>query len=157
MNDQRAKPWADVIPEHDLASFGRGFDRQDRPLAAGARPAVVVVDMARAFVDSTYPMGWSATGYPGEPTRDGSSRWYTAKYPVRALDRLEPACAHDARQRGQAGKVLLVAPGVELVLDRVVDVHSDEVEGVRVRRGDRASYSRTDALFPTILLDHGDR
>jgi len=58
------KPWVDSIPEEDLASFGRGFDRQDRPLSAGVRPAVVVVDMTRAFVDSTYATGWSATGYP---------------------------------------------------------------------------------------------
>jgi maleamate amidohydrolase len=58
------KPWIDTIPEEDLASFGRGFDRQDRPLSAGRRPAVVVVDMTRAFVDSTYATGWSPTGVP---------------------------------------------------------------------------------------------
>ncbi|MEV8637636.1 isochorismatase family protein [Streptosporangium sp. NPDC051023] len=59
-----SKPWAGVISEEDLASFGREFDNQDRPLRAGVRPAVVVVDMTRAFVDSAYPTGWSPTGYP---------------------------------------------------------------------------------------------
>jgi maleamate amidohydrolase len=58
------KPWNGVIPEEDFASFGRKFESQDRPLTAGVRPAVVVVDMTRAFVDSTYRTGWSATGYP---------------------------------------------------------------------------------------------
>ncbi|MET9670975.1 isochorismatase family protein [Streptomyces sp. NPDC006475] len=59
-----SKPWADAIPANDLASFGRGFDSQDRVMTAGSRPAVLVVDMTRAFVDSTYPTGWSPTGGP---------------------------------------------------------------------------------------------
>ena len=58
------KPWTGVIPPKDLASFASGFDQENRPLAVGGRPAIVVVDMTRAFVDSTYPMGWSETGYP---------------------------------------------------------------------------------------------
>lgn len=59
-----AKPWNGVIPDEDIASFGPGSGSRDRPLTAGTRPAVVVVDMTRAFVDSTYPTGWSPTGYP---------------------------------------------------------------------------------------------
>lgn len=59
-----SKPWAGAIPPEDLASFGRNFDSEDRPMSAGSRPAVIVVDMTRAFVDSTYPTGWSPTGYP---------------------------------------------------------------------------------------------
>lgn len=59
-----SKPWTGVIPEEDLASFGRGFDKPERPLTAGVRPAILVIDMTRAFVDSAYPTGWSATGYP---------------------------------------------------------------------------------------------
>ena len=58
------RPWSDVIPEEDLASFGREFDQPDRPLTAGTRPAILVIDMTRAFVDSTYSTGWSPTGYP---------------------------------------------------------------------------------------------
>jgi maleamate amidohydrolase len=55
-----AKPWDDVIPDSDRAGFG---ERPDG-IAACQRPAVVVVDMTRAFVDSAYPTGWSATGWP---------------------------------------------------------------------------------------------
>jgi len=58
------KPWDGVIPAEDVASFGREFDRQDRPLTVGTRPAILVIDMTRAFVDSAYSTGWSATGYP---------------------------------------------------------------------------------------------
>ncbi len=59
-----AKPWSDIMPSEDVAAFGGMSDRQDRPMSAGARPAVIVVDMTRAFVDSTYPSGFSPTGYP---------------------------------------------------------------------------------------------
>jgi maleamate amidohydrolase len=58
------KPWADVIPTEDVASFRRNFDAMDRPMTAGTKPAIVVVDMTRAFVDSAYPSGWSETGWP---------------------------------------------------------------------------------------------
>lgn len=44
--------------------MGREFDSQDRPVKVGVRPAVVVVDMPRVFVDWTHPIGWSPTGYP---------------------------------------------------------------------------------------------
>lgn len=33
-------------------------------MTVGTRPAVLVIDMTRAFVDSIYPTGWSPTGYP---------------------------------------------------------------------------------------------
>jgi maleamate amidohydrolase len=59
-----AKPWIGVIPDEDLAGFGSVFKDQDRPMTAGVRPAIVVVDMTRQFVDSAYPTGWSPTGYP---------------------------------------------------------------------------------------------
>lgn len=57
-------PWDGVIPDSDVASFRNGFDNTERPLGVGDRPALVVVDMTRAFVDSQYPTGWSETGYP---------------------------------------------------------------------------------------------
>lgn len=58
------KPWSGVIPDEDLASFSREFDNEDRPLSAGTKPALLIIDMTRAFVDSTYPTGWSPTGAP---------------------------------------------------------------------------------------------
>lgn len=64
MSSSATKPWAGVIPESDLASFRREFADPDRALSAGRSPAVVVVDMTKAFVDSLYPTGWSETGQP---------------------------------------------------------------------------------------------
>lgn len=59
-----AKPWDAVIPPEDLAAVGAAYDRADRPLSAGLRPALLVVDMTREFVDSAYPTGFSPTGWP---------------------------------------------------------------------------------------------
>ena len=58
------KPWDGIVPEEDAAAFGRGFANADRPLQAGSKPALLIVDMTRNFVDSSYPTGWSPTGYP---------------------------------------------------------------------------------------------
>lgn len=59
-----AKPWHDLIPEEDAASFRSTGGAGDRPLSVGRRPAVLVVDMTYEFVDSAYPTGWSPTGWP---------------------------------------------------------------------------------------------
>jgi len=58
------KPWTDLISREDVDSFRRGHDAETRPMTAGTRPAVIVVDMTRAFVDSAYPTGHSSTGWP---------------------------------------------------------------------------------------------
>jgi nicotinamidase-related amidase len=58
------KPWSDLIPPRDVGSFGGGFDAESRPMSAGTRPALVVVDMTMAFVDSAYPTGHGDTGWP---------------------------------------------------------------------------------------------
>jgi hypothetical protein len=58
------KPWSDLIPTDDVGSFGRGFEAANRPMSAGTRPALIVVDMTLAFVDSAYPTGHSETGWP---------------------------------------------------------------------------------------------
>lgn len=58
------KPWDDIIPAQDIESFAAGFHPVERALQAGERPALVIVDMTREFVDGAYPTGWSATGYP---------------------------------------------------------------------------------------------
>jgi len=58
------KPWDGIMPPEDVEAFGRGFERQYRPMTPGKKPAVIVVDMTMAFVDSTYPSGFSPTGWP---------------------------------------------------------------------------------------------
>jgi nicotinamidase-related amidase len=57
-------PWDDVIPAADRAAFERGELAGARTIDVGVRPALIVVDMTVEFVDSTYPTGWSETGYP---------------------------------------------------------------------------------------------
>lgn len=58
-------PWDDVIPEADRQRYkAAGYGSEYRPITAGTRPAVIVVDMTREFVDSRWPTGNSETGYP---------------------------------------------------------------------------------------------
>lgn len=58
-------PWDDVIPEADRQRYkAAGYGSEYRPISAGTRPAVIVVDMTREFVDSRWPTGNSETGYP---------------------------------------------------------------------------------------------
>lgn len=80
----REKPWDGVIPPQDLAAFAGGFDADDtRPMSVGTRPALLVVDMTRAFVDSDYPKGWGATGWPAvAATRTLLAAARTASAPV---------------------------------------------------------------------------
>jgi maleamate amidohydrolase len=39
------KPWSGVIPDDDLAVFAAGHLPEDRPITAGERPALMVVDL----------------------------------------------------------------------------------------------------------------
>lgn len=59
-----AKPWEGVIPPEDVEALGSRMERQHRPMTAGSRPGLIVVDMTLAFVDSSYPSGFSPTGWP---------------------------------------------------------------------------------------------
>ncbi|MQB01307.1 MAG: isochorismatase family protein [Actinobacteria bacterium] len=59
-----AFPWDGVIPTEDLEAFAGGREMIVRDLDVGDSPALLVVDMTRAFVDSAYPLGWSDTGWP---------------------------------------------------------------------------------------------
>lgn len=64
------KPWHGLVSDEDVGSFRKGVENESRPLTAGQRPAVIVVDMTRQFVDSAYPTGWGPTGWPAvEATR----------------------------------------------------------------------------------------
>lgn len=57
-------PWTGLIPTEDVAAFARGFKPEQRAIDAGTRPALVIVDMTRAFVDSRYTTGHAETGQP---------------------------------------------------------------------------------------------
>jgi nicotinamidase-related amidase len=83
-------PWNGIVPEADVLSFRKEPGFHDRPIRAGERPALIVVDMTRAFVDSRYPTGWSETGYPAVAAnrrlleaarRGGIPIFFTKAYP----------------------------------------------------------------------------
>ncbi len=54
--------WADALaamPARRSARLLRaGFGEASRPMEAGGRPALIMVDMTRGFVDWAYPTGW---------------------------------------------------------------------------------------------------
>ena len=58
------KPWTGSIPPEDLMTFEGGEAADARPMSAGTSPALIIVDMTVAFVDSAYPTGHSPTGWP---------------------------------------------------------------------------------------------
>jgi maleamate amidohydrolase len=60
----RGRRWLDAIPRDDVESFAGGYETIERPPVHGDRPALLIVDMTRAFVDSAYPTGWGETGWP---------------------------------------------------------------------------------------------
>ncbi|MGH7312220.1 MAG: hypothetical protein ACREJV_03530, partial [Candidatus Rokuibacteriota bacterium] len=55
--------WDDVIPEAERQLYAKGGMGEGR-VGMGERPAIIVVDMTYGFVDSAFPLGHSATGYP---------------------------------------------------------------------------------------------
>lgn len=53
------------IPESDQQALEKMWGgAMPEPWGLGTRPAVLVVDMTRAFVEDRFPTGWSATGKP---------------------------------------------------------------------------------------------
>jgi len=54
--------WDDVIPEEDLKMFAKS--KSGGKAGYGKKPAIVVVDMTYGFVDDSYPLGCSKTGWP---------------------------------------------------------------------------------------------
>jgi nicotinamidase-related amidase len=52
-----AAPWADAVPADDVGRFSGGASTITRPLEAGSSPALLVVDMTRAFACDDYPTG----------------------------------------------------------------------------------------------------
>ncbi len=55
--------WDDVLGEADRTRFAKGFSAEDW-VGFGERPALLVVDMCRAFVEDAYPTGDSIHGRP---------------------------------------------------------------------------------------------
>jgi maleamate amidohydrolase len=99
----RSHPWLAQIPPSDVESFAGGYDSIDRAPSHGQRPAVLIVDMTRAFVDSAYPTGWGTTGWPAvEVTRRLLEAARAAGLPV-YFSKAFPDSAH-VPIRGQNGR-----------------------------------------------------
>lgn len=147
------KPWMGVIPTEDLAAFADGFDTVDsRPIAVGRFPALVVVDMTRAFVDSAYAKGWGETGWPAVAATEvllGSARhagipvFYTQAYPWPH---------HDPRpaERGHWRFPPVKAPASELPPgDVIVDQLAPHADEIVIYKGSKPS-----AFFATPLISY---
>jgi nicotinamidase-related amidase len=53
------------LPRDDLAALTKYWEgKLPAPWGLGQRPAVIVVDMTRGFVEDEFPMGWFKTGGP---------------------------------------------------------------------------------------------
>jgi len=52
----------DIIPAEERARYAKG--NMGRRVGFGARPAVLVVDMTRAFTEDRFPLGCTAAGVP---------------------------------------------------------------------------------------------
>ena len=52
----------DIIPPDERARYAKGH--MGRRVGFGARPAILVVDMTRAFTEDRFPLGCSAAGAP---------------------------------------------------------------------------------------------
>lgn len=147
------RPWDGVIPPEDLAAFAAGFDADDgRPLAAGAKPAVIVVDMTRAFVDSAYPKGFGETGWPAVEATErllAAARavdapvYYTQAYPVPGH---KPRPAERGHWRFPPGP----PPAAELPPgDVIVDQLTPDDDDIVLFKGSKSS-----AFFGTPLAAH---
>jgi nicotinamidase-related amidase len=127
-------PWDGVIPEQDVQSF-RGRDQSPvRPIRAGTRPALIIVDMTWAFVDSRYPAGWSETGYPAvaankrllAAARDaGIPIFFTKQYPSPDFTPLP-----SARGRWKTGTLVDVDPALppgDVIVDDLAPLAGETV------------------------------
>jgi nicotinamidase-related amidase len=128
------KPWADIIPTNDVGSFQRGFDAAARPITAGSSPALVIVDMTLAFVDSAYPTGHSETGWPAvaanaELLEAARARnipvFFTKAYPEPDHDVLPVERGRWKTQAAPSGPGDL--PPGDVIVDELLPVHGEIV------------------------------
>ncbi|MCU1578694.1 MAG: hydrolase [Rhodoglobus sp.] len=149
----RDKPWDGLIPDQDLAAFAGGFDSDEsRPMAVGSKPALVIVDMTRAFVDSAYPKGWGETGWPAVAANErllaaardaGAPVFFTQAYPWPGHN---PRSAERGNWRFPPGPTPTpdLPPG-----DVIVDQLTPRPEEIVLFKGSKSS-----AFFGTPLIAH---
>jgi maleamate amidohydrolase len=129
------KPWEGLIPPEDEAAFRAGPGQASRPMEAGERPALIVVDMTRSFVDSAYPTGWSDTGYPATAANQrllsaareaGIPVFFTKARPDEAPDPT-PAERGLWKQRGSRQPVDPGLPPGDVIVEQLTPVEGEVV------------------------------
>ena len=53
-----------IISDEDAGAFFKGTQTKDKRKGFGVAPAVIIVDMTRAFVEDRFPTGYERTGRP---------------------------------------------------------------------------------------------
>jgi nicotinamidase-related amidase len=140
-------PWDDVIPEGDLAAFRRSPEPVDAPPRAGSRPALVIVDMTRMFVDQRYPSGCALSGPAVEANQalldkarnQGIPVFFTKAY-------ADPLHQPSQAEQGLWKHGLLTPPGLppgDVVIDELSPLPGETV----ITKGSKPS-----AFFGTSLM-----
>lgn len=144
------KPWEGFIPPEDEAALRAGFGEASRPMEAGERPALIIVDMTRAFVDSAYPTGWSETGYPAAAANEqllhaareaGIPVFFTKSRPESAP---APTAAERGRWKHRAARQAVDSslPAGDVIVDQLTPAQGEVV----INKGGKPS-----AFFGTPL------
>ncbi|MCU1489530.1 MAG: hydrolase [Acidimicrobiaceae bacterium] len=145
-------PWADVVPAEDVDSFRQGFEPAERAMTVGQRPALIVVDMTRAFVQDEYSTGWARTGRPAVAATSvllNAARH--ARIPVYFTNRYsDPDYRQSAVERGRGRSTSRLEPPAELPPgDVIVDELAPLGTEVVIHKGRKPS-----AFFGTPLASY---
>lgn len=129
-------PWEGVIPPDDQAAFRRA---EEEPPAgefeAGDHPAMIIVDMTREFVDSSYLLGYSQTGYPAVTAnravltaarKAGIPVFFTASHPMPAAPR-KAAETGMWKRRGTPWKAAGELPPGDVIVEELTPLEDEIV------------------------------
>ena len=165
------KPWDGVIPVEDEAAYRTDPEQLSKPMQVGDNPALIIVDMTRAFVDSAYITGYSETGYPAvranrlllkSARNAGIPIFYTKQ---RAESHLPVTAAEQGlwKRRYAPSQSSAILPSGDVIVDDLKPIKGEVV----INKHDRPSaffgtplasllvYHRTDTLIVTGMATSG--
>lgn len=130
-----SNPWDGVIPAEDEAAFLTGAEALSKPMVAGEYPALIVVDMTRAFVDSAYMTGFSKTGYPAAAAnkrllaaaREAGVPIFFTKSRAESAPPPTPAEKGMWRRRGAPSVVASDLPPGDVIVDDLTPIEGEVV------------------------------
>lgn len=140
-------PWDDIITADTLAAFRRPPEPMEAPLLLGKRPALLVIDMTRMFVDDAYPSGCPDTEGAVEANRvllkcareQGVPVFFTKAY-------ADPHHAPTAAEQGLWKHGPLDVPGLPPG-DEIIDELEPRPDETIITKGSKPS-----AFFGTTLM-----